>query len=69
MHKIHILVLIGSGLMPAQQAQHLVELVEARIVERQAAAALLCFEGDPQPEDRRELALKRYGVGITRTPL
>ena len=53
----------------AQQAQDLVELIEARLVKCQHAAALLRLDGDAQPEHRRELALERHRVGVTRTTL
>ena len=53
----------GSCSTSAQQTQH---LVEARIAQRQAAAALLGLEGDAQSEDPSELAFQRQGVGVAR---
>ena len=38
-------------------------------MQRQCTAALLRFEGDAQPEDRREFAFERYGVRVTWAPL
>ena len=68
MHKIHILVLIGPGLTRAQQPQHPVELVEARIVKPQGTAAFLRVQGNAQPENCGELAFERHGVRITQAP-
>ena len=64
----------GDALTAARQAcEHedvmaygfaLVELIEARVMQRQRPAALLYFKTDAQPEPRGELAFERHRVGI-----
>jgi hypothetical protein len=56
-------------IVPTQQAQHPVELIEACIVKRQRTTALFWLEGDAQPEHRPELAFERHSVRVTRTAL
>ena len=54
----------SSNSTTTQQAQHSVELLEARIVKYQSTAAFFCLEGDAQPEDRRELPFEGHGICV-----